>query len=53
MSHQEDKKGLSRRNFMAIAGGAAGLAAMTAMGISTMGGEYQANIREIDIANTR
>ncbi len=49
MSSQENKKGLSRRNFMAIAGGAVGLAAMTAMGIPAMNGECQSNIREIDI----
>lgn len=40
---------ISRRNFMAYAGGAAGLAAMAAMGISAMEGECKANIAEIDI----
>jgi succinate dehydrogenase/fumarate reductase flavoprotein subunit len=48
MNPQKNSNGLSRRNFMAIAGGAAGLAAMTAMGISAMEGESQANIRLID-----
>lgn len=49
MNSQDHSKGLSRRNFMAIAGGAAGLAAMTAMGLSAMEGESQANIRQIDL----
>ncbi len=48
MNSQNNSKGLTRRNFMAFAGGAAGLAAMTAMGISAMEGESQANIRQID-----
>ncbi len=49
MQRSEETRGLSRRNFMAIAGGAAGLAAMAAMGISPKGGEVAANIPEIDI----
>jgi succinate dehydrogenase/fumarate reductase flavoprotein subunit len=49
MNHQKNNKGLSRRNFMALAGGAAGLAAMAAMGISATEGECRANIPEIDI----
>ncbi len=49
MNTQDSSKGLSRRNFMAFAGGAAGLAAMAAIGISATESEYQANIPEIDI----
>ncbi len=49
MNQQKNDKGLSRRNFMAIAGGAAGLAAMAAMGISARDGAISANIPEIDI----
>ena len=40
---------MSRRKFMALAGGAAGLAAMSAAGISAARGECSANIPEIDI----
>ncbi len=42
-------KDMSRRKFMTIAGGAAGLAAMAAMGLSAKDGECSANIPEIDI----
>ena len=40
---------MSRRNFMAFAGGAAGLAAMAVMGISVTEETCSANIPEIDI----
>lgn len=49
METEEHKSGMSRRSFMAIAGGAAGLAAMTAMGIVAAEGEQQANIPKVDI----
>lgn len=51
MNSQSSNSGLSRRNFMALAGGTAGLAAMgfSAMGFSAMGRDAQANIREIDV----
>ncbi|PKN11613.1 MAG: succinate dehydrogenase/fumarate reductase flavoprotein subunit [Deltaproteobacteria bacterium HGW-Deltaproteobacteria-4] len=49
METSENTKGLSRRNFMAIAGGAAGLAAVAAMGFSARDGEIGGNIAEIDI----
>lgn len=48
MKTVKNSKGISRRNFMAIAGSAAGLAAMAAMGISAMDGECIPNIPEID-----
>ena len=40
---------MSRRKFMAIAGGAAGLAAMAAMGLSPDQGVCSVNVPEIDI----
>lgn len=40
---------VSRRHFIAYAGGAVGLAAMAAMGISAMESECKENIAEIDI----
>ena len=46
MNDARKPHGMSRRNFMTLAGGAAGLAAMAAMGFST---ECTANIPEIDI----
>lgn len=49
MRNQENNTGLSRRNFITFAGGAAGLAAMAAMGVSAKDSECQANIREIDV----
>ncbi len=49
MKTEECGSGVSRRNFMAIAGGAAGLAAMAALGVATMESESQANIRQIDV----
>ena len=49
MKTNKESKGISRRNFMAIAGGAAGIAAMAAMGISARRDDISANIREIDI----
>ncbi len=49
MNPEKNSKGVSRRNFMAIAGGVAGLAAMASMGISVMDRESQANIRQIDL----
>ncbi|MDY0191067.1 MAG: FAD-binding protein [Desulfuromonas sp.] len=53
MSSQNNSNGLSRRNFIALAGGAAGLAALTTMGISAMEGKSQANIRQIDLNETK
>ncbi|SDZ82922.1 Succinate dehydrogenase/fumarate reductase, flavoprotein subunit [Desulfuromusa kysingii] len=49
MKSQKHNNGLTRRNFMALAGGAAGLAAMATIGISARESELQANIREIDL----
>jgi succinate dehydrogenase/fumarate reductase flavoprotein subunit len=49
MTTSQNPKDMSRRKFMALAGGAAGLAAMTAMGISAEHGECGANIPEIDV----
>jgi len=49
MTTFQSPKGMSRRKFMAFAGGAAGLAAMAAVGISAERGEGSANIPEIDI----
>ncbi len=49
MTTFQSPKGMSRRKFMAFAGGAAGLAAMAAVGISAERGECSANIPEIDI----
>jgi len=49
MTTFQNPKDMSRRNFMAIAGGAAGLAAMAAMGLSPEREAYSANLPEIDI----
>lgn len=49
MTKVNSPKDPSRRNFMTIAGGAAGLAAMAAMGISAKQGECNPNIPEIDL----
>jgi len=49
MTTFQNPKDMSRRKFMALAGGAAGLAAMAAMGLSAEHGECSANIPEIDI----
>ncbi len=49
MTSFQNPTDISRRNFMALAGGAAGLAAMAVMGISATEGECSANIPEIDI----
>jgi len=49
MTTIQKPKDMSRRKFMTIAGGAAGLAAMAAMGLSAKNGECSANIPEIDI----
>ncbi len=49
MTESPKSTGVSRRKFMALAGGAAGFAAMAAMGISARQGECSANIPEIDI----
>ena len=49
MTISQNPKKMSRRRFMALAGGTAGLAAMAAMGLSTSRGECSANIPEIDI----
>ena len=43
---------ISRRKFMAAAGGAAGLAAMAAMGLSPGDGECSPNIAKIDASKT-
>jgi len=47
MNNQPDG-GVSRRNFRAIAGGAAGLAALAGRGLSSLDAECRANIRSID-----
>ena len=49
MTELKRKKEISRRNFMAIAGGAAGLAAMASMGAFAGDPELKRNIPEIDI----
>ncbi len=49
MTTFQNPKDMSRRKFMALAGGAAGLAAMAAMGLSAEHGECSANIPEIDV----
>jgi len=49
MTELQSKKNISRRNFMAIAGGAAGVAAMAALGVSAASGECSPNIPEIDV----
>ncbi len=49
MKTSQNPKDVSRRKFMAAAGGAAGLAAMAAMGISPNNGECSPNIPEIDV----
>ena len=49
MTTVQKPKDMSRRKFMTIAGGAAGLAAMAAMGLSAKDGECSTNIPEIDI----
>ncbi|BBO67914.1 succinate dehydrogenase/fumarate reductase flavoprotein subunit [Desulfosarcina alkanivorans] len=48
MTTNNQSTGVSRRKFMALAGGAAGLAAMAAMGLSAGRGECSVNIPEID-----
>ena len=48
MKITENPTDLSRRKFMAVAGGAAGLAAMAAMGLSPSDGECSPNISKID-----
>ena len=45
----QSPKDMSRRKFMALAGGVAGLATMAAMGLSPEQGACSANIPEIDI----
>ena len=49
MTTSQNPIDMSRRKFMALAGGAAGLAAMAAMGLSPEHGACSANIPEIDI----
>ena len=49
MTSSQNPKDMSRRKFMVIAGGTAGLAAMAAMGLSGTYGECSANILEIDM----
>ena len=51
MTHFQNPKEMSRRKFMAIAGGAAGLAAMAGMGLSPGQGACGPNLPEIDIDN--
>jgi succinate dehydrogenase/fumarate reductase flavoprotein subunit len=48
MTEKKASTGVSRRKFMALASGAAGFAAMAAMGISAKRGECSVNIPEID-----
>lgn len=48
MKITENPTDISRRKFMAVAGGAAGLAAMAAMGLSPTDGECRPNIAKID-----
>jgi len=48
MKITENPTDISRRKFMTVAGGAAGLAAMAAMGISPRDGECSPNIPKID-----
>ena len=48
MTEMMQSTGVSRRKFMALAGGAAGFAAIAAMGISAGRGECSVNIPEID-----
>jgi len=49
MSSSKKSKEMSRRSFMTLAGGAAGIAAMAAMGFSPNQGECSPNISKIDI----
>jgi len=48
MTPSQNAKEMSRRKFMTLAGGAAGLAAMAAMGLSPDRGECSPNISKID-----
>ena len=48
MTPSQNAKEMSRRKFMTLAGGAAGLAAMAAMGVSPDRGECSPNISKID-----
>ncbi len=50
MKITENPTDISRRKFMAVAGGAAGLAAMAAMGLSPSDGECSPNIAKIDVS---
>ena len=49
MTSSQSKQDMSRRKFMAIVGGAAGVAAMTAMGLSPEQGACSPNISAIDV----
>jgi len=49
MTTFQNQKDMSRRSFMTVAGGAAGLAAMAAMGFFPDREAYSANIPEIDV----
>ena len=53
MKTTENPKDISRRNFMAVAGGAAGLAAMAAIGLSPRDGECSPNIAKIDVSKIK
>ncbi|NDY74161.1 succinate dehydrogenase/fumarate reductase flavoprotein subunit [Desulfobacter hydrogenophilus] len=50
MTSSQAPKEISRRKFMTVAGGAAGLAAMAAMGLSPDRGEYSPNISKVDVS---
>lgn len=53
MTLSKKPEGISRRNFLAAAGGAASLAAMTAMGLSSPNKAFSANIPKIDVNKIR
>jgi len=50
MTNSQTPKDISRRKFMTVAGGAAGLAAMAAMGLSPDQGDCSPNISKVDIS---
>ena len=51
MTKIQNPTDISRRKFMALAGGAAGLAAMAAMGLSPEQGACSVNVPEMDTKN--